>query len=533
MTNCHASTRNRAESSFTVGKLCHFGALVYATPMRKPRAPRHVTRASDALARTTVPLGEDGAASEYLAPTERLDRLAGRAAGVDGLINVIAGLGTRRDKRTGSSYCRMVMHRFDLDETYSASGLAGRIIDLPVGDMMRTGWTRTWDGVDKDQASVKSVETAEKNLGLRESITEAMTWGRLYGGAVIVMILRGENLLTPLNLNSIRKGALQNLQVLDRYRVTPSGKIDKDLSSPNFGKPLTYRVAESSVEIHWSRVVVFGGRLTPYFVKQHGFNQGWDDSILQRVIETVKGFDAAEAAAATMVYEATVDVHYMDRLREELAKPNGEDLIEKRLMVAQQSKGVWKTLVLDGGKDGVGGDKWERREMTFTGVEKVMDRLALSVAVSAGMPITTLFGESPGGLQSTGEHSQQNWDDAIDAMRDTYLCPRLDRIDDVLIRSVLGKMPTNYVRTFNPLRQMDPEQQAKIANMWAQTDKIYYDMGAITAAGVARENKARGTYRTQEDSDIKMIESMEKELEANPTPVKVPPGNQEPVEPAA
>jgi phage-related protein (TIGR01555 family) len=154
-----------------------------------------------------------------------------------------------------------------------------------------------------------------------------------------------------------------------------------------------------------------------------------------------------------------------------------------------------------------------------------MDKLALSVCVASGIPMTTLFGESPGGLSATGEHSQQNWDDTVDAMRDQYLAPNLDRIDDVLIRSTLGRMPENYVRTFDPLRQVNPEQAAKIANTWAQTDKIYFDMGAITAAGVARENKARGTYRTQEDADIKLIESMETELRENPAPApgKTPP----------
>jgi uncharacterized protein len=498
--------------------------------MTKPRAGRHVKRPETALSRTLKPLAD----AEYVA-TERIQRLASVAKGMDGLINVIAGLGTKRDKRTGTHYCRQIMHRFDLDETYSSSGLAGRIVDLPVGDAMRVGWERTWDGIDKDQASVKAVETAEKLFGVKPAMTEAATWGRLYGGAVIVMILRGEKLDTPLNVNTIRKGALQNLQVLDRYRIQPSGKIDKDLTSPNFGKPLTYRIAESSVEVHWSRVVVFGGQMTPYFVKHFGFNQGWDDSVLQRVIDTVKNFDSAEAAAASMVYEATVDVHYMDRLREELIKPNGEALVEKRLLTAQMSKGVWKTLVLDGGKDGVGGDKYEKKEMTFTGVEKVLDKLALAVAASAGIPMTTLFMESPGGLNSTGEHSQDNWDDAVDAYRDTHLAPQLDRIDEVLIRSTLGRMPENYVRTFCPLRQMDPKEQATIANLWAQTDQIYYKMGAITAAGVARENRSRGTYKTQEDSDIKLIEQMENEPPdpAVPAPAAPPVPDDPPTPPAA
>jgi uncharacterized protein len=485
--------------------------------MKKPRAPRKVSRASDALAVTLEPIADAKPSAERVARVGRI------ATGLDGLFNVIAGLGTRRDKRTRSHYCRVTMQRQDLDEAYTASGLAGRIIDLPVGDMMRVGWKRTWDGVDKDQNSVKAVELAEKNFGVKPTLTEAMTWGGLYGGAAVVIILRGENLSTPLNLATVRKGSLQNLQVLDRYRIQPSGKVDKDLNSPNFGKPLTYLVAESSVEIHWSRVVVFGGQLTPYFVKNYGMNQGWDDSRLQRVIETVKNFDGAEAAIATMVYEASVDIHYMDGLATMLAKPDGEALVEKRLLTAQESKGVWKTLVIDGGKAGVGGDKYERKEMTFAGVEKVMDRLALTVAVSAGMPITTLFGESPGGLNSTGDHSQQNWDDSVDAMRDTYLAPGLDRIDEVLIRSTLGGMPKNYVRTFEPLRQMNPEQAATIAKLWAETDKIYYDMGAITALGVARENKSRGTYKTQEDADLKLIEELEKEAaEAPPLPAPVP-----------
>lgn len=485
--------------------------------MSKPRARRHVKRTADALAMTTTPLGGREPV-EYLAPRARVDRVATLAKGLDGLINVIAGLGTSRDKRTGSFYCRTPMDRFALDETYTASGLAGRIVDLPVGDMMRVGWTRTWDGYDKDQNSVKAVERAEKYFQVKPSLFEAATWGRLYGGATILMILRGENLMTPLNLATVRRGSLQNLQVLDRWRIYPSGKIDKDLNSPNFGKPLTFRIAESSVEVHWSRVVVFGGRLTPYFVKNHGLNQGWDDSVLQRVIDTVKNFDGAEAAAASMIYEASTDIHFMEGLADILSKKDGEAKIEKRLLAAQMAKGVWKTLVLDGGKNGQGGDKYERKEMTFTGVEKVMDRLALTVSVSAGMPMTTLFGESPGGMNATGEHSQQNWDDAVDAMRDTYLAPGLDRVDDVLIRSTLGRMPENYVRTFNPLRQVDPDEAAKIAKAWAETDKIYFDMGAITAAGVARENKSRGTYRTQEDADIKLIESMETELRENPPP---------------
>lgn len=482
-------------------------------------------RAVDALSKTTTPLGgwERPVEAADAKAIARVERVAHVAKGLDGLINVIAGMGTRRDKRTGSYYCRTQLTRWDYDEIFTSSGLARRIVTLPVGDMMRVGWTRIWDGSDKDDG-VKAVERAEKNLQLKPKCYQGANWGRLYGGTAILMMLKGEKLDTPLNLNAVRRGSLQNLTVLDRWRISPSGKIDKDPNSPNFGEPLTYMIAESAVEVHWSRVVIFGGGLTPYFVKTRGLNQGWDDSVLQPVIETVKNFDGSEAAAASMIYEASTDIHFMEGLVEMLSKPGGEAKVEQRLLTAQMSKGVWKTLVLDGGKNGQGGDKYERKEMTFAGVEKIMDRLALSVCVSAGMPLTTLFGDSPGGLNSTGEHSQQNWDDTVDAMRDTYLAPALDRIDEVFIRSTLGRMPENYVREFKPLRQVDPDQEAKNAFQWAQADKIYFDIGAITASGIARENQARGIYRTQEDADIKLIEEMEKKaLEKPPEPAPVPP----------
>lgn len=439
--------------------------------------------------------------------------------GLDGLINVISGMGTARDKRSSTGYFRTLLTRIDLDNMYTGSAIAGCIVDMPADDMTRMGWTRTWDGVDKDQDSVKKVRLAEKRFRLKPKVKEAVKWGRLYGGAAIVIGIKNDLLSKPLRVETVKKGSLQYLHVLDRWRIFPTGRVDTDENSPNFGEPLTYMIAESSIEVHWTRVVRFGGRKLPYFERQR--MNWWDDSVLQRIVETVKNFDASEAALASMMYEACVDVHYMEGLVKMLGAPGGEEKVAQRLLTAQTSKSVWKTLVLDGGEKGQGGDKFEQKEITFAGVDKVLDRLATSVAGAGGIPVTMLFGESPGGLNAKGEHSERGYYNRIAADQEEFVGPQLDQIDEVLIRSTLGVMPENYERTFNSLWQMDAKEQAEIEKLQAETMEIHLRNGVITEGLAARELKARGTYRAMEKKDVALADGMsEPDAEVPPPTAK-------------
>lgn len=458
--------------------------------MKKPRAGRHVDSATSALARTNRPVVD----AEHVA-----QHSARVAHGMDGLLNVIAGLGTSRDKRMATTYTRCVLTQFDLDNIYSSSWVAGRIVDMPAHDMVRAGWTRTWDGVDDDQSSVKLVSTAEKHICLKRAVHDALKWGRLYGGAAIIIGLRGEDLSLPLRPEAVRKGSLQYLHVLDRHRIFPTGRVDK-VPGPHMGEPLSYRIAESSIEVHWSRAVRFGGRRMPYWVRQR--SNWWDDSVLQRVVETVKNFDASEASAASLMYEASVDVHFMEGLAKILATDGGEAAISKRIETAQLSKSIWRTLVLDGGLNGQGGDKFEQKQINFQGVEKIIERLAASVAGAADIPVTLLFGESPGGLNANGDHSQQGYFARISAEQESELGPQLDILDEVLIRSTLGVMPKNYERTFNSLWQMDDKEQAEIEKLRAERDAIYLREGVVTENLVARQLYAVRTYTAMERSDV-------------------------------
>lgn len=491
--------------------------------MAKPRSGRHVKGVGAALASTRRPVGDSAPLHPEVLPwTETSPTRARRRSGIDGLLNAISGAGTSRDKRSATGYIRCELGQQELDHIYSASWLAGNIVDIPAGDMVRAGWTRTWDGYDKDQDSVTKVCLAEKDFGVRSKFHEALKWARKDGGSAVVIGIRNENPSTPLNPNAIRKGALQYLHVLDRWRIYPSGKIDRDVNSPNLGNPLTYMIAESAVEVHWTRVIRFFGRRMPYFIRLH--QNHWGDSVLIRIIEAVKNFEGGDAAVSALMQEAKVDVHFMEGLAELLSGENGDAKVQERLLISQVAKSVWQTLVLNGGAIGGtpgGGDRFEQKQVNFANIDKIQERLSVTVCGAARIPATILYGESPGGLNANGEHTEKNYYNSISADQEEGLAPQLNQLDQVLIPSILGVMPENYELSFNPLFQMDPVQRSTIDKTRMDTLVLGLKEGVWNEEFVARQVHADGTFSVMEESDVewaKGVNAPDPDATDKPTP---------------
>ena len=121
----------------------------------------------------------------------------------DGLENVVAGLGTDRDKRSYSVWADpRVLVRQELEAMYRGSWLAKKIINAVADDM-----TREWLHVifdDDTEESQFGVEQAEKRFAIKSKVNEALKWARLFGGSMIIIGTRDKNLAKPLEVKSIR-----------------------------------------------------------------------------------------------------------------------------------------------------------------------------------------------------------------------------------------------------------------------------------------------------------------------------------------
>lgn len=443
---------------------------------------RQVKSVARALAQTTRPIGAD----------------AVRAA--DGLVNFIAGLGTSQDKRSFTGWGIVIPKtRIELEAMYRSSWSAKRIVNMISDDMTGT-WREFAFGDSDENPQLEALQKAEKEFCVQAKFNSGQRWANLYGGCVGIIGTRDvsnpEDMAKPLNVEAVGKGDLKYFHIIDRWRVSPSGVMVSDLEDPAFGMPETYLIAESSVIVHHTRVVRFAGEELPYFEWLR--NGRWDDSILQHGFDAIKDYESITASIATMMFEANVDVIKSDNIADILSTNDGEAKLRNRFMAAQTMKSFNRTLLLDSGEE------YEKKSNQFTNLREVWQQSGVNLCGAYDVPMTRFFGQSPGGLNSTGDGDLQNYYKRISSDREKKLRPPLEQFDEVFVRSVLGTVPADYSWTFNSLWETNDTDQAQIDYQNAQRDQIYIMQGVITPGLAASELKMRGTYSSQSDEDVQM-----------------------------
>ena len=409
----------------------------------------------------------------------------------DGLANVITNLGTAADRSQHSRYGMGYIDRYQVEASYRTSGLSRKIHDIPPYEMTREG--RDWNADDDD---IEKLEALERKLGLWDKIRAALTSARLYGGALIVLGLPG-NPASPAPMP--RLNSLAYVTVVSRYQVQV-GALETDLRSPYFGQPTYYEMTSgaSQVRIHPSRVVAIIGQPVPVGSLGMSDNQGfWGDPLLLSIEAACKNVDSSHQNIAALLSEAKVDTITMNRLSDALGTQQGEDRLANRIRVAQLFQSQFNTRLLDGGNGGDDADKWETRQLSFAGLPDVVRAFQVYVAGVADIPYSRLFGESPGGLNATGNSEQTDFNKMIRSKQNTELRHVLDRIDEYLIPAALGTRPSDVYWTFAPLETPGPETAAKIEKSDAETVKIYADAGLVgpaVLAAMARGRLIEGGY---------------------------------------
>jgi len=100
----------------------------------------------------------------------------------------------------------------------------------------------------------------------------------------------------------------------------------------------------------------------------------------------------------------------------------------------------------------------------------VQQRLEI-VAAAARMPVTKLLGQSPGGMNATGESDLRNYYDMISGRQETGLRAALEPLDRLLMAHA-GVSVAPHAYDWNPLYQLDEVQAAEAALKRAQAASL-------------------------------------------------------------
>lgn len=468
-------------------------------------AKRLVKTLGTALSRTNKPVAAQGA-----------DGLSDFVQGLQtmSLRNEKVGIGTPRDQRVYTQYRHAATtNRIELENTFCNSWLGRRIVSTLPEDMLRAWRKFKWDNLSDDDKNVKLLKTAEKKLKVKKTMLTGLNWARLYGGSLIVPILKSqpdEVLAEPLDLDQIEKDDLVGLRVLDRWRCGHDGTVVTDALSPQNGMPEHYLIAESSVRLHHTRVIRLDGRELPYW--RWKANGMWHDSVYQILLGNLKQYDTAVAALTTMMFQVNVDVILQSGLKNLLSTKGGEARAIERFRQFAMSKAFNGIALLD--KDT---EEFQRHPYTFSGVDKAFDKVMYDVCGAADVPFTRLFGQSPAGMNATGESDTRNYYDHVGARREEQVDDALQQLDEFLLRSTLGQVPDGYAYEWNPLWQESAAEAASAELVRAQTAQIYQTVGAIDEGVVAGDLYARGVYSSMTQDHVKNAEELAKEPDPVPT----------------
>lgn len=413
-------------------------------------------------------------------------RLTGHAGGLtlDGLTNVISGVGTARDKRAHDTWTFMApVTQPEVEAAYRTSWLGRKIHDLPPFDMVRA-W-RNWQAKADE---ITAIEAVERRFNIRAKTRQALTWSRLYGGSALILGVQGSggerDPTKPLDVEKLAQGALRYVHVVTRHQLT-LGEIEMDPEAEFFRQPVHYEMTGTSngsaVRIHPSRVIPFISQPVPDGgCGLLGPDQFWGDPLLQSVRDAVSNADLAQNGVASLIHEAKVDSLSIPNLSQQLSTAEYESRMIKRLQVAELAKSFLNTRLLDAN------EKWETRQVSFTGLAILPEKFIQIVAAAADIPVTRLTGTSAKGLNATGEGDDDNYDEMIAARQELELRPNLDRLDEIMLRSALGKRPAEIHYVFAPLKTPDPKEEAEIADKQADTAKKYVDAGLVPLPVMAK-----------------------------------------------
>lgn len=413
----------------------------------------------------------------------------------DSLTNMVANLGTQRDKRSHNAFGMSYVSQFELEAAYSTNWIARQIVDEPNKDATRE-W-RTFNGAES-----KEIAQEEKRLSVQQHVQRAGCWGDLYGGAIILMIT-DQPFSKPLDVSKIKKGSLKRLAVFDRWDVQP---MDFNFTEPlesNWMMPNYYTIIGGSARIHHSHVIRYEGAILPRRLSQ--LQQGWGDSRLARSMADLLDVVSTKGGIASLVLEANVDTITKQGLSQALAGPECDAITQRYRLF-----GMMKSLVNLGLLDET--EKYERNSVAFAGLSQIMEQFMVWTAGAAQMPVTKLFGDSASGLNSTGEGDLNNYYDSIKTKQNGEMRLQMEQLDQVLVRSAVGNFPEDLEFEWNPLYQSSGLEQAQQDLAESQADAANIDNGSIKPSHAMKRLQAMGRYDITDEQIDAQIE-LEKDQE--------------------
>lgn len=458
--------------------------------------------------------------------TGDLGHFVGDGTRVDGLANVLTGMGTSRDKSQYTSTQPLVfLNQVDLENLYG-EWIPKRIVDIVAEQSTRKGFRVLFGGDGAAAEEVTGIEQVIEELYLLEHLMHASKNARLYGGAALLLYINdGRSAEQPVDFSNIQE--VEGMEVLDRWQIAP---IITEESLYDYSKATYYQIIAGDLinqpqlqKIHKDRILRFDGEWLPYRVRQR--NYGWGMSSLQAIYDSFRLYWTGLNSAGTVLVEFDVFVHKLRGLSQMLAAGKEKD-VQNRLVLNDMSKSIYRGYAIDADKE-----ELDYVTRNLSGIGDILEKLRVDIIGASQIPHTILFGESPSGLGSTGRSEERDFAKMLGDYQASHYKRPLQKLMRMILLSktgpTRGKLPESWRISFNDLFELNERESADVRARTAATDGRYLQLGVLHPEEV-RQARYGG-------SEWSMEIALDPSLKANPAMLQkpgqgVPPGGRNPLD---
>ena len=370
-----------------------------------------------------------------------------------------------------------------LNSLYRDNWVVQNVVGLMVDDMLRE-WFQVKGSVTPEMQD--ALERLERDTRLRDRINAGLRWGRLYGGAAGLIMVRGqEDLSKPLDLDMIFPGAFQGLYILDRWMgITTTNGLVMEAGEP---VPEYYAITDAQgntvARVHHSHVIRFTGRELPEI--ERIAEMYWGESEVEALYKEVVAHDNVSANMAALTFQANINTMEVKGLEQLFSI--GSSQAQRRFWQVMQAQSVLRSnfgtqLVEEG-------NKITNTQYSFAGLRDVYESMALNLCGASHYPMTKLFGRSPSGMNATGESDLRNYYDYVDSQREAKLRPALQKLLPILAMSAWGYVPDDLDFNFPPLWTPTAKEVSEIGKAKSETIIAAFQSGLLDASTAQKELK--------------------------------------------
>ncbi len=431
---------------------------------------------------------------------------AGQEKGMhyDGYSNFLTRYGTKNDSSTAYTYtAEDIIPDMDLTDQYIGNGLFSKIIDAPAEEAVKHGY----DFKLNDQEAEDFISDELDRLDWEETAATAIKWARLYGGAIIVMLVDdGCDLDEPLDWDEVDE--IEELLVYERAVVQPdqSSLYDHDTEGrkrygSRFQKPEFYTVNSrfGKFRVHESRCLVFqNGKLPETGIYSTYLYFGIPE--LMRIKDALRDAVISHSIAPRLLERCVQAIYKMQNLSNLLETPDGEEKALKRLEVIDLARSILNSIVIDSD-----GEDYDFKSMSLAGVKDIIDTTCNMLSAVTNIPQTILFGRSPAGENSTGDSDMENYYNFVNKIQKMMLKKNMRILLDLIFKcgqkkGDIKEIPA-YKVEFTPLWSLSEAEQANVDAVKATTEQtkaataqIYVDMQVLDPSEVREGLKKSEEY---------------------------------------